>query len=163
MSPNVKDVDIHDIAHALAHICRFGGHCKEFYSVAQHSMIVALNCSLEATLQGLLHDATEAYIGDMIRPLKYSMPDYRAAEDRLWLVIADAFGVNPVFHPSIKVADNRTLITERRDLITQTGYEWSLEKDFPPYMYKIYPLTPDAAESEFLNMYRTFASQSLAQ
>src|SRR5262249_3879894 len=83
--PHPDDVDIEDIAHGLSMVCRFGGQCREFYSVAQHSVLMANEmCRREAppemALWGLLHDAPEAYLGDMVRPLKRSMPNYKVLE-----------------------------------------------------------------------------------
>src|SRR5690349_18842227 len=83
--PDPADVDIDDIAHALSMICRFGGHTKQFYSVAEHSVRVAnameiAGCGALACLHGLIHDAPEAYLGDIVRPLKYSLTDYRVWE-----------------------------------------------------------------------------------
>src|ERR1700724_2684254 len=71
LSPRVEDVCIEDIAHALSNICRYGGHCREFYSVAQHCNMVS-DWMPEFKLEGLLHDSPEAYIGDMVRPVKHS-------------------------------------------------------------------------------------------
>src|SRR4051812_6540197 len=70
LDPRPADVDIQDIAHALAFQCRFGGHVKEFYSVAEHSVRVSLICAHEDAKWGLLHDATEAYLSDIVRPVK---------------------------------------------------------------------------------------------
>ena len=76
-----EDVSIEDIAHALSLLCRGGGHLKYFYSVGQHS----INCMKEAGARGwskrLLHDASEAYIADIIRPVKVHLPDYYKIEN----------------------------------------------------------------------------------
>jgi 5'-deoxynucleotidase YfbR-like HD superfamily hydrolase len=71
LAPNPDDVNIDDIAHALANVCRWGGHVKTFYSVAQHSVFVSMTCHPDNALIGLFHDAAEAYLGDIIRPIKY--------------------------------------------------------------------------------------------
>src|SRR5690349_19702773 len=93
LDPKVEDIDPTDIAHALSLICRYGGHVTRFYSVAEHCVLLSHAVSPENALWALLHDATEAYVGDMVRPLKQHMPAYRDVEDRLMLVIADRFGL----------------------------------------------------------------------
>lgn len=102
------DIDIQDIAHALALVNRFNGHTNQPINVAQHSWYVSKLCrGRECELQALLHDATEAYLGDMTKWLKMSpeMAAYREAEDRANIVIMEKFGCNPVLHPLVEEAD----------------------------------------------------------
>jgi uncharacterized protein len=89
------DVDIEDIGHALARLCRYNGHCGGFISVARHSIWVSQELPDELKLWGLLHDAPEAYLGDMTRPVKRqeAMEEFRAADERLEEVIAEKFGL----------------------------------------------------------------------
>lgn len=116
LDPRAEDVDVRDIAHALSLICRFGGHVTKHYSVAQHSVIVSEIVPPHLALEGLLHDAAEAYIGDMVRPLKSAMPEYKAVELRIERVLAQSFGLVFPFPPAIKSADLRACMTEKRDL-----------------------------------------------
>lgn len=112
-----KDIDIVDIAHHLSLICRFNGACKEFYSVAQHSIYVASMVTEKDKLAALLHDAHEAYCGDFIRPWKYAIPDLKKFEDRIAakvLVHFDCWGVD---WAALKHADDVILATEFRDLM----------------------------------------------
>lgn len=74
-NPSPVDINIPDIAASLSKICRFGGHSREFYSVAQHSVLVSLMAPIELRGPALLHDATEAYLGDVIKPLKEILGD----------------------------------------------------------------------------------------
>lgn len=115
-APRADAVCIDDIAHALAHICRFGGHTQKHYSVAQHSILVSQLVPHELALEGLLHDATEAYVGDVISPIKVGLPRYRALEDRVWEAVAARFGLDPVLPLAVKAADSVMLATEIRDL-----------------------------------------------
>jgi hypothetical protein len=91
LNPKEEDIDIEDIAHSLSLICRWGGHTKKHYSVAQHSVLVSMACSKESQLEGLLHDATEAYIGDIVRPIKEKIDIFNQIEDRLARVIAKKY------------------------------------------------------------------------
>ena len=96
LNPNPQDIDIEDIAHALSLICRANGHFKHFYSVAQHSIACAeeaieRGCSVEVILGCLLHDASEAYLCDVTRPVKKHIPQYLRAEEKLQAVIWKRF------------------------------------------------------------------------
>lgn len=162
IDPWPGDADIDEIAHALSNICRFGGHTKVFYSVAQHSVHVA-RCVEEThpdlALEALFHDAPEAYLGDVIRPLKRGggvTPDYFEAEKGWGRVIAEMLGLDPAvlanIHPTVKVADDRVLLAERRDLMSNTEHrhEWR-ERAYPPWEEKIVPMDPFTAERFFNN------------
>ena len=117
LDPRPDEIDINDIAHALSNICRFGGHCKSFYSVAAHSLLVSTLVPQELKLTALLHDATEAYIGDMISPLKHVVPDFKSIERSVWLAIAARFGLPSYLPSAIHDADIMALAIERRDVV----------------------------------------------
>lgn len=156
LNPTVDSIDIIDIAHALSMICRFGGHSKIFYSVAQHSLMVESLVPPEIKLEALLHDATEAYYGDMVRPLKVAMPAYRAIENNLHEVIAKKFGLRydgvSEVHEIIKKADNIALVTEKRDLKDDSPF-WSGLKDVEPVKEVIVPLTSNKAKKAFFKRF----------
>jgi hypothetical protein len=120
LNPRVDDVCVDDIAHALAMQTRFTGHCRRFYSVAQHSVHVSHVCDRRDALWGLLHDASEAYLSDVSRPVKRlpEMSEYRSAEQRLLAVICERFGLPEAEPPSVKRADTsaaaRILVSARR-------------------------------------------------
>jgi hypothetical protein len=124
LDPKPEDVNVYDIAHALAHICRYGGHVPSFYSVAQHSSLMADHFydlgEPVLALWALVHDAAEAYIGDMIKPLKRDMPAFVAAETRLENVIWRALGMTEVggcpfddIPEQVHYADKRMYASER--------------------------------------------------
>lgn len=114
LNPDPATIVIADIAHALACVNRFTGHLKIPVSVAQHSISVSLLCDPEDALQGLLHDASEAYICDVASPVKHSpvMAGYREAEDRLQRVIYAKFGCPVEMTPSVCNADRLALNIE---------------------------------------------------
>ncbi|MGH2359521.1 MAG: phosphohydrolase [bacterium] len=108
LHPSAADVDLLDIAHSLAHQCRFAGHTRSFYSVAQHSVLVSRVCAPQDALYGLLHDAAEAYLVDVPSPLKHSpeFEAYRTAEALVHRAIMDAFGLPEYDLPeSVEAAD----------------------------------------------------------
>jgi uncharacterized protein len=151
VDPQTGDFDIADIAHALANICRFGGHTQQFYSVAQHCVVVSHLTPPGDALDGLMHDAAEAYIGDMIRPLKRLkvMGGYCAAERRLEMLLAEWAGARYPWSDAVHLADDTALATEARDIMGGQSYPWGRLPT--PTAERIVPLGPQAAELQFLD------------
>jgi hypothetical protein len=123
LDPRPEDIAIEDIAHALAFVCRFGGHCRQFYSVAEHCVRVSHAIAYSGgsrleQLSGLLHDAAEAYIGDMVWPLKQAadLSGYKLIEQAIENAISRRFEV-PFGLPIVKHYDLVLLSTEKRDLM----------------------------------------------
>jgi len=113
VEPHPDMISIHDIAHSLSNLCRFGGHSNSFYCVAQHSVLVAALAPTELKREALLHDATEAYVGDVIKPLKVMLGDvYDDIESRFMDVIAHKFKLNHFNLLKIKEYDKQALELE---------------------------------------------------
>jgi len=107
-----KDIDIQDIAHSLAMQCRYNGHTRRFYSVAEHSVLVSQVLPDEHKLWGLLHDATEAYIGDMVSPVKGRMTDFKKLEQQIEKAVAERFGLTSAMPEIVHGADKHILSLE---------------------------------------------------
>jgi hypothetical protein len=151
--PRPEDVRVEDVAHALALQCRFGGHCREHYSIAQHSVLVShVLAPLGLALVGLLHDASEAYLVDVPRPIKRApgMEAYRRVGRDVQAVINRRFGLPPLAHELSDVhdADEIVLATEARDLMAPPPRAWDLRAN--PLSEQIVPWTWRAAEARFL-------------
>ena len=145
---------IEEIATALSKLCRFGGHTKEFYSVAQHSVLVSLCVDDEFAMEALLHDASEAYLGDVVRPLKQVLGGYRDIEEQVQNGINMAhLGWAKPNSPQVKNADMVLLATERRDLMTEQEVSWAVLADVNPLPGKIIAHQPDVAETMFMARY----------
>jgi hypothetical protein len=161
LDPRIGDVCLEDIAHALANVCRFGGHSKFHYSVAQHSVLVSRLCDPRDALFGLLHDAAEAYVGDMIRPIKHEpvLEPYCLIEWRVERVVLGFFGLTAEEMPeSVRRADETALATEARDvMLGGQCFPWHLSAS--PLVLEfgadttIVRMTPDEAETSFLDRY----------
>lgn len=147
MDPQPEDIDIVDIAQALSMQCRFNGHVSQFYSVAEHCVLLSHQVPAENALWALLHDATEAYVGDMIRPLKKHMPEYQAAEHRVMVAIAERFGIEPVMPSSVRDADNRILLDERLALLGPIPADWGIAGE--PLGVEIRAWTPQQARAAY--------------
>lgn len=160
-NPDPASIEIEDIAIALSRACRFTGHTREFYSVAQHSVYVSYFVPQEHALAGLLHDASETYMGDMNTPLKQLLPEYKAIERRVERAICARFGLAYPFDPCVKQADLRMLITERRDLMAKPLPEnvqtdttaWADFDGIRPLATRIRGLHSDDARQVFLNRF----------
>ena len=128
LNPRQEDIDIYDIAHSLANKCRFNGHCGNFYSVAEHSVLVSYHCSVDEALWGLLHDASEAYLPDVPRPLKIltEFAFFREAEKKVMLEVCKKFNLQEEEPYSVSITDKRLLLTECADpdLIPNTHPDW---------------------------------------
>lgn len=153
LNPLPEQIDIYDIAHGLSMTCRFGGQCREFYSVAQHSVLVSQLVPPEHALAGLLHDALEAYIGDVVGPLKQLLSYFKVLEHRGETVLLAKFGISLPLDPSIKFADLRMLSTEKRDLTAGGDHHWNGLEAYPPMEERIVPLQPIDAKAAFLDRY----------
>lgn len=124
--PRLEDIDIVDIAHALSLQCRWTGHCKFHYSVAQHSYYCSFIGPDKEAFDRLMHDAPEAYIGDLNRPLKHYTEAgvaYRRQEAIIQKAIAERFGFSVVEPPSVKIADNSMLFAEKKQIMGYTFKE----------------------------------------
>ena len=157
LDPKPEHINIWDIAHGLSMACRFAGQIRAFYSVAEHSVRVSQICDPSVARWALLHDASEAYLPDMPRPMKRCLPDFRAMERRIQKAICERFDL-PIEEPAeVKCADLVMLATEGRDLCAP-GWEW---QDLPnrPLLAKIeHPFGPLAARDAFLTRYHELFS-----
>lgn len=153
-APELHSYQVEDIAHALSRLCRYTGHCKKFYSVAQHSVLVSYYVPEELALEGLLHDASEAYLGDVSSPLKALLPDYKAIEKSVEQAIALHFDLHFPHPAIIKEVDLRMLVTEMRDnmpVAVEVGPE---RPPYEPYeMLQIKPVNHREAKKMFLARY----------
>ena len=146
------EIDIRDIAHALSLQCRFNGHCNVFYSVAQHSVRVSEVVPSEFALWGLMHDAAEAYLSDLPRPVKGQMPQFSELEDKLLGRILAAYDLSLPMPSQVKLADEQLLMTEARDLMQSPPMDWLIPVDALDDL-KIEPMSPTQAEQAFLQRY----------
>ena len=151
-----NDIDIHDIAHALANNCRWTGHVRKFYSVAQHCLYASFETPPGLELSALLHDASEAYVHDTPSPLKWYLADhdftaFSDLEHTVDRAIYDRFKLPYPRDPRIKDIDLRLLSTESRDLMPPGEERIHM---IEPYPWHVRPLPPEDAEDEFLQRFR---------
>lgn len=157
LNPTKDMINIVDIAHALALQCRYNGHCKAFYSVAEHCVLMsdwfqdngadALTC-----FTALMHDAAEAYIGDLPRPVKQKVPEFKMIEAKIDQMVAETFGTIYPFPKAVKDADSRILKDERFAVMRESKNVWGTDElesmGIVPKMWD-----PQTAEEMFIDRY----------
>lgn len=157
LDPRADEVHLDDIAHGLSMLCRFGGHVKKFYSVAEHSVWCSLIVPPEHALQALMHDATEAYCVDIPRPLKRGLSNYAEIEAAIWTATCERFGLVHDLHPSVKAADNAMCLAEAAQLMTRPEIDWSATGE--PADVKVECWSPDDAKQRFLERYAALTAK----
>lgn len=151
LAMRADDIDIRDIAHALALKCRYTGHCREFYSVAQHSVLV-VRYDLPGTASWrLMHDAAEAYLPDIASPIKHHFPVLIDAEANILRAVQERFGLPDYDYADVRQADLAMCIWEGRRLFEYDPDPlWWREPDSMPHT-ELCPWGPEMAEALFLN------------
>lgn len=174
LNPKYDDIELVDIAHGLSNICRYGGQCRDFYSVAQHSVYVSYNVPKEDALNGLLHDSSEAYLGDIPRPIKHTpqYKFYREVEEYLQTMIFQKFGYTKedefdlVYeNDAIKTADNQILSIEQQHLFDKPWtpkLSWSTYKDDKGkcLLDTFIPWLPTYARGKFLDRFSELVGEN---
>ena len=143
-------IDIVDIAHGLSLNCRFNGHCARFYSVAQHSVLVSELVPPENALWGLLHDAAEAYLGDITRPLKRILPNIMEIESKILEAVAQRFALPSSVPDAVFAADDKLLATEASQLMAEYS-DGHYGPANPVAGLRITPWPWEVAEERFLS------------
>jgi len=156
LDPRMEDIRIADIAQQLARICRFGGALRydvEHYSVAQHCCLVSDHCSPALRFEGLMHDAHEAYVGDMIKPVKMQVgAGWKTIELRVEHAVRARFDLAPQLNPLVKQQDYIAVATEHRDLQNVTGLvDWGIPPT--PWPERIEPWGVFRARDEFMRRF----------
>lgn len=150
MDPRADEVFIEDIAHSLAMQCRYAGHCHRFLSVAEHSVLMARHLrweGVDVALWALLHDASEAYLVDIPRPVKPYLSGYKEAEAKVMAVVAERFGLAAEMPALVHDADNRIIADE---LANMTPMDWQARYAGQELGVQLRYWSPARASEEFM-------------
>jgi hypothetical protein len=153
LDPRPEEIHIEDIAHALSQLCRYGGHCNRFYSVAEHCVHVSRAAPDHLKMQALLHDASEAYLSDVIRPIKSHLANYLTVEAELERAIATRFDLAWPHPPEVKRLDTAILADERDQAMAKPPVPWPQTTE-PPLGVALLFWTPQRARDEFMWAFR---------
>ena len=155
LKPEEYEYDIEEIATALSNICRYTGHVNKFYSVAEHSVLVSRVVPEPLALCGLLHDASECFVGDVSSPLKKLLPAYKEIEERIQNAIARHFNLSYPFPEAIHEADKRVYWVERRSVADNDVKDMLWHQDLrATRKVEAVGMTPIMARRMFLSRYK---------
>lgn len=149
--PRQSGFVIEDIAHGLSHTCRFAGQCRAFYSVAEHSVLVS-EVSVGFEMHGLLHDAAEAFVGDVPSPIKNLVPSYRAIEAEIQSAVFDRFNLALELPSAVKDADRAVLRAELEQVMSSEAKR-QLDLSGLPADIVVMFLDPQRAKRKFLDRF----------
>jgi 5'-deoxynucleotidase YfbR-like HD superfamily hydrolase len=150
--PRPEDIDIRDIAHGLAYSSRFNGQTNRYYSIAEHCVHVSYECDEADALEGLMHDAAEAYVGDVVTSVKRHLPGFYEIEDAIEQVIAAKYKLRRPWPESVKRADIAVLIAEKRDLFAK-NLVWKKHANTKPMSRTVNCWNDSTAYDHFLKRY----------
>lgn len=154
LEPTLDDIEIESIAHSLSMTCRYNGHCLKFYSVAEHCVLLSHTVDPEYARWALMHDAGEAYVGDMVRPLKPDMPEFVAIETNLEVMIAGRFNLGWPMPAQVKEHDTRIVVDEMEQNMAPARLPWLLLDGQRPLGVTLQCWSPDRAEAEYMSRYQ---------
>lgn len=155
-SPHTSPFTAEDIGHGLAHICRYSGQCTKFYSVAEHSLLVS-DVAKGFEYEALLHDAAEAFIGDITRPLKQMLPDFKRIEAVVQDAVLERFGLSHPLPQQVKEADLRVLAAEQRQIMPAGTDGWRAELNIEPAPIVVRHLAPEVAKRMWLDKFEALS------
>jgi len=150
--PELNEIKIEDIAHGLSMTCRFVGQCNRFYSVAEHSVYVSHLVPEEHAMAALLHDSSEAFLGDVSKPLKNLLSEYMMIEESVERAIFKQYNIPFPLPTCVKEADTIMLVTEQHQVMDNVD-EWVTTLGFKPADINISCWSPDQAKTFFLDRY----------
>jgi hypothetical protein len=151
-NPENSDISVEDIAHGLAHTCRYAGQCDGFYSVAEHSVLVS-QIAVHSNMAALFHDSAEAFIGDLPGPLKRLLPQYKEFENRIEKFVFERLEIAWPAPPEVKRADYCVMAAEQAVLMPAGTNEWLVSCNVSPADVEIRQLDPAHAKALFLARY----------
>lgn len=160
LDPRIDEICIEDIAHGLSMNCRYGGHCLRFYSVAEHCVHMAHAAPEGFGLAALMHDASEAYLADVIRPIKARLTNYKAIEADLERMIAQRFGLAWPMPPEVKALDERIIADEKAQAMAPAPIKWTQWQEVPALGVTLQFWTPEVARDEFLKTFYWFGGKA---
>jgi len=164
LNPEEYEYDVEEMATALSNLCRYTGHVNKFYSVAEHSVLVSRIVPVSLRLPALLHDASEAYLGDVASPLKKLLPEYRAIEERVQAAIFKYFGLEYPMDTAIHEADKRMYWQERQDIANNGVKDSIWHQDLrATRKEKAVGMPPHMARRMFLSRYKELTSDRYAE